>query len=67
MRIPRLVAEEAKLHENSQVDLAIRNGKLVVTPLEEATFTLQSLLGQVTDENRHDEIATGADVGNEVW
>ena len=66
VRIPRPFAEEIDLRENSPVDLTIRSGKLIIVPAE-PEITLESLVEQITDENRHDEIGTGRSVGNEVW
>jgi antitoxin MazE len=66
VRIPRPFAEEIHLEENTPVDLTIRSGKLVIVP-SEPEISLESLVDQITDENRHDEIETGRRVGNEVW
>jgi antitoxin MazE len=66
VRIPRPFAEEIPLREGTTVDLTIKSGKLVIVPAEPA-ITLESLVEQITDENRHDEIGTGPRVGNEVW
>ena len=66
VRIPRPFAEEIHLEENTAVDLTIRSGKLVIVPAERE-LTLESLVEQITDENRHDEVETGTRVGNEVW
>lgn len=66
VRIPRPFAEEIQLEENTTVDLSIRGGKLVIVPAE-PEITLESLVEQITDENRHGEIDTGQPVGNEVW
>ena len=67
LRIPRPFAEESKLREDSPVDVSVRNGKLVVVPLLEPTFTLEELVEQITPENRHSEVVTGETLGNEVW
>lgn len=66
VRIPRPYADEIHLEENSTVDLTIRSGKLVIVPAE-PEITLESLVDQITDENRHEEIGTGSRVGNEAW
>lgn len=66
VRIPRPFAEEIHLEENTTLDLKIRSGKLVIVPSGPA-ITLESLVEQITDENRHDEIGTGPHVGNEAW
>ena len=66
VRIPRPFAEEIQLQENTTIDLSIKAGKLVIVPVEPAV-TLESLIEQITDDNRHDEIGTGPRVGKEVW
>ena len=66
VRIPRPFAEEIHLEENTTVDLTIRAGKLVIVPAD-PELTLASLVDQITDENRHEEVATGKRVGNEIW
>ena len=67
LRIPRTYADETNLHENSAVDLTVRAGKLVVVAIEESELTLNALVEQINDHNRHEEVETGASVGNEVW
>jgi antitoxin MazE len=67
LRIPRPFADEVKLHENSAVDVTVRAGKLVVVPIEESELTLDALVEQITEHNRHDETETGESVGNEIW
>lgn len=67
LRIPRPFADEVKLHENSPVDVTVRSGKLVVVPVEESDLTLDALVEQITEHNRHEEIETGESVGNEIW
>ena len=67
LRIPKPFAEESNLHEDSAVDLTLRNGKLVVVPVIEPAFTLEQLVERITPENRHAEVETGEAVGNEVW
>jgi antitoxin MazE len=66
VRIPRPFAEEVNLQENSAVDVTVRSGKLVVAPIHEE-LTLESLVEQITPENRHGEVDTGDAVGNEAW
>jgi len=67
LRIPRPFAEETSLRENSAVDVTVRAGKLVVTPVGEEELSLDELVEQITPENRHGEIATGEAIGNEIW
>ena len=66
VRIPRPFAEEVHLEENSAIELTVRGGRLVIIP-SEPELTLDRLVEQITEENRHDEINTGAAVGKEKW
>ncbi len=36
-------------------------------PVPERILTLEQLLAQITDDNRHSEVETGPAVGNEAW
>jgi antitoxin MazE len=63
VRIPRAFAEEANLHEDTLVDLSVREGKMIVEP----QLTLEALVNEISDANRHRETDTGAAVGEEVW
>ncbi|HEY4640705.1 MAG TPA: AbrB/MazE/SpoVT family DNA-binding domain-containing protein [Thermoanaerobaculia bacterium] len=67
LRIPRPFAEEVNLRENSAVDVVVRKGKLIVVPVPDRDLTLDSLVDQITDSNRHREVGTGESVGNEIW
>ena len=67
VRIPKSFATEAGLAQDSVVDVALVNGKLVVTPLAPSRFSLEHLLAAVTSENLHGEQDTGSAVGDEVW
>jgi len=65
VRIPQTFVTEAGLEQQSEVDISIVDGALVITP--SPVLTLEDLLAQVTDENLHDEIDTGFPIGREVW
>jgi antitoxin MazE len=67
LRIPKSFAVETGLDQDVLVDVALVDGKLIVTPLQRSSLTLEQLLAGVTDENRHAEYDTGEAVGNEVW
>ena len=67
LRIPKLLATEAGLEQNSSVELSLVDGKLVIAPLVEPAFTLEHLLAQVTEHNLHREVDTGPAMGDEVW
>lgn len=65
VRIPRPFAAEAGLEQQSEVDVTVVEGALVITPSH--AWTLDELLGRVTDDNLHGEIDSGSPVGHEIW
>ena len=65
LRIPRAYAREARIEQHSLVDVTFVEGCLVVTPVEEPSFSLEQLLAGVTDENLHGEFDMGPPVGRE--
>jgi len=67
LRIPKALADEIGVSEHSPVQLALHDGQLVIVPIKETAYTLEHLLGQVTDDNRHGEINHGPAIGGEVW
>ena len=67
VRIPKTFATEAKLAEDSAVELSLEEGRLVVTPVRATRPTLDELLARVTDESIHEETDWGSPVGKEVW
>ncbi len=67
LRIPKSFALEANVKDGTTVDISFKNGKLIVTPISENTYSLEGLLSKVNDDNIHKETFTGTSVGKEVW
>ena len=67
VRIPKSFAAEADIEEGSEVDIAIAEGKLVITPRQKPRYELTDLLAKVSKKNLHEEVDTGEPVGREVW
>lgn len=67
LRIPKSFATDARLSEDSPVELLLVEGKLIIQALAEEPLTLDELLRGVTDKNLHGEWDTGPAVGKEVW
>lgn len=67
LRIPRQLAEDARLKPNSLVEVTLVDGKLVVVPLGQPKYTLKELVAGITKKNRHSEIQTGPATGKEIW
>jgi antitoxin MazE len=67
LRIPRAFALDAKLEQDSEVDVTLVNGQIVITPIPAKSWRLDELLEEVTGDNLHGETETGDAVGMEVW
>ena len=67
LRIPKLLAEQLDIKTDTEVEIAVEDGQMVIKPLSEPTLTLEELLAQITDENLHEEVETGTADGGEVW
>ena len=65
VRIPKPVAEAARLKEGDALEIEAGDGRV---ELRRATRmpTLAKLVSQITPDNRYGEISAGADVGKEV-
>jgi antitoxin MazE len=67
IRVPKPFAREIGLEQDSEVDISLADGQLVVSPVEVHSYTLEGLLAGVTQDNLHGEVFTGPAVGNEAW
>jgi antitoxin MazE len=67
LRIPKPLALDAGLRQNTDVNMSLVDGKLVITPLSKSKPTLDQLLANITDENLHSESDTDTATGNEIW
>ena len=66
LRIPKGLAEELQVFDGKAADIQIRNGSLVVTPVDvEPSYDIDALVALIKPENVHGEIDTGSPVGNE--
>ncbi len=67
LRIPRPFALEVGLSENSEVELSLVDGRLIIRPIGRVKFVLSDLMAMVTPKNRHSEVAIDGPVGKEAW
>lgn len=67
LRIPKTWALEARLENNSEVEISLVEGKLLITPVVTVREELAHLLSGVTEENLHNECDTGDAAGKENW
>jgi antitoxin MazE len=67
LRIPNGVAKELQIAEGGTAELQVKDGSLVVTPVDVAIkYDINELVAAITPENVHGETDTGDAVGNEV-
>jgi len=67
VRIPKSFAAEVGLVDDSVVDVRVVDGQVVVVLVSPMRYTLDTLLADVTDDNRHDEVPIEPAMGDEVW
>ncbi|HVP46326.1 MAG TPA: AbrB/MazE/SpoVT family DNA-binding domain-containing protein [Bryobacteraceae bacterium] len=67
VRIPKTLAETAKIREGDRVSLSIeKDGVLVIRPARRK-YSLKQLVTRITPRNRHNETPWGPPAGKEVW
>jgi len=67
VRIPKSLALESDMKEDSVVDLAVLNGEIVMkVRTEKPKYSLDELLADITDENIHPPTDWGEPVGRET-
>jgi antitoxin MazE len=67
VRIPKTVADEVGLTNDSAVEITITDGQILIRPVKTQVYSLDDLLAQVTTDNLHSEVDTGDAIGKEVW
>lgn len=67
LRIPRALAEDADVHVGSAVELALVEGRLIITPAAAPHYELAELLASVKKSNIHGEVVSGEPIGREAW
>jgi antitoxin MazE len=66
-RIPKVYADEIRIEANASIDMTMKDGALIITPVVENQSALEELLARVTEENIHHEWDTGPAEGEELW
>ena len=67
IRIPKPVASELGLENNSEVELAYSEGKLTISPVIVTKYSLTDLISAINKSNLHKEVDAGSPKGSEVW
>ncbi len=64
VRVPKALAEQLGLHDGSEIEMVLRDGEIVISPVRR-TYALADLLAACKPENRPDPVEWGPDVGGE--
>ena len=67
LRIPKPLARDAEVTEGTVLNLAVFEGKVMATRVEQKKLSLRDLLAKVNKKNLHAEVDFGRSVGREVW
>ncbi len=67
VRIPKAVAEKARLRRGDHIELRVSRSGAVEIRSRKPKPTLAKLIRAITPENRHRETDWGAARGNELW
>jgi antitoxin MazE len=67
VRIPKPLAKDAEVTEGTVLNLAVSEGKVVATPVEQKKLSLSELLSKVNKKNLHGEVDFGQPTGREIW
>ncbi len=66
VRIPKLFSDETSLADGSSVEITVRDGSIIITPVS-SDYVLDDLVEGITADNRHTETDWGDPQGSEVW
>jgi len=67
VRIPKPFASEVGLRADTEVQLSVDDGRLIIIPLDTPSFSLEALLAEVNESNLHSEVDAGVPQGVEFW
>ncbi len=67
VRIPKALADEMGISLDSSVEITVVDGQILIAPVPDTRYELDTLLKGVTSDNLHGEVDTGDAVGNEIW
>jgi antitoxin MazE len=66
VRLPGAYVKDLGLREGTELEVSVVDGGLLLR-LPKKEYTLEELVAQITEENRHGETDWGQAVGREAW
>ena len=69
LRLSKQILEDASVSVGDEVDVAVRDGMIVVTPVKRlrGKVSLRKLIARIPKDYKPEETDWGAPVGQEVW
>ncbi len=66
VRLPAAYVKDLGLSEGVEMDVSVVGNGLLLRPVKR-NYSLEELVAQITEENRHGETDCGQAVGREAW
>jgi antitoxin MazE len=67
VRLPAAVAKAAHLHADQRVQISVEGGRVIITPLDDATLTLEQRLARFDPARHGGEVMATPLLGAERW
>ena len=69
LRLAKNVLEDARLAVGDEVDVAVRDGTIVIAPIREirGRHRLEDLVAQIPEDYHPGEVDWGEPIGKEAW
>ena len=67
VRLPAMVAHAAHLHVDQRVRIAVEDGRVIITPVDEASLTLEERLARFDPARHGGEAMATEPLGAEKW
>ena len=69
LQLPKALLNEAGIHVGYEVNLSVRNGRIIVEPISRVRdrYDLETLLSEMPDEYQPEELDWGPPTGKEIW
>ena len=67
LRIPKPFACEFNLKHNSDVDVSMKDGQIIVKPIAQNPYILDEMLDKINETNIHESIDFDYPQGKEIW
>jgi antitoxin MazE len=67
VRLPVTVARAAHLHVDQRVRVAVEDGRVIITPVDDASLTLEERLARFDPARHGGEVMATEPLGAETW